>query len=85
MIKVRRYNPTRITMPIIAMSCLSFFMGKIVANMVSAVNNHQQQVEGMPRFIPDLRKRRFKYEKIFRFRNILGGSHTNMIRIIEEV
>ncbi len=85
MTKVKIYNPTRITMPIIAMICLSFLMGKIVANMVSVVNNHQQQVEGMPRFIPDLRKSRFKYEKIFRFRNILGGSHTNMTRIVEEV
>ena len=28
MIKVKRYNPTRITMPIIAMICLSFFIEK---------------------------------------------------------
>lgn len=43
MIKVKRYNPTRITMPIIAMICLSFFIEKIVAKLTKVVNGHLSQ------------------------------------------
>lgn len=38
MTKVNTYNPTRITMPIIAKICLIFFMGKIVTNKKGCVN-----------------------------------------------
>lgn len=38
MTKVNTYNPTRITMPIIAKICLIFFMGKIVAKRTTIVN-----------------------------------------------